>query len=57
MAFASAVTPPSLFLVPTRPVSAITRRFPAPAFTGTQLLASSPSVHGLKLVISQRCLL
>ncbi|XP_074568489.1 protein CURVATURE THYLAKOID 1C, chloroplastic [Curcuma longa] len=34
MAFAYALTPPSIFLVPTRPLSAITRRFPAPTFTG-----------------------
>ncbi|KAG6535396.1 protein CURVATURE THYLAKOID 1C, chloroplastic-like isoform X2 [Zingiber officinale] len=34
MAFATAVTPPSLFPVPTRPLSAITRRFPSPTFTG-----------------------
>ncbi|XP_042465783.1 protein CURVATURE THYLAKOID 1C, chloroplastic-like isoform X1 [Zingiber officinale] len=34
MAFATAVTPPSLFPVPTRPLSAISRRFPSPTFTG-----------------------
>ncbi|CAL9056276.1 unnamed protein product [Musa banksii] len=34
MAFASAVTPPSLFMVPSKPIVTNPRKFPVPAVTG-----------------------